>query len=94
MMLRPNCIEQTTHVFCVLQWARHYEVNMKVLTVSAFVGEAPSWHPQIQTLSSFAKEHSVYLVPVAAKEFVGSLTSNGSAIHELERAKHIPVLCH
>jgi hypothetical protein len=92
MMLRPNCIEQTTHVFCVLQWARHYEVNMKVLVVSAFMGEAPSWHPHILTLSSFAKEHSVQLVPIATQKLMGCLPADGPAIQKLERAEHIPVL--
>jgi hypothetical protein len=32
-------------------------------------------------------------VPVAAQEFINAAASNSSAIHKLERAKHIPVLC-
>jgi len=65
-MLRPDCIEQTAHVFCVLQWARHYKVDVEVLMISAFMGKAPAWYPQVLTLSRFAVDNAVNVVPIAA----------------------------
>ena len=58
------------------------------------MGKAPARYAHVLALSSFAKEHSVHLVPVAAQEFMQRSASNSSAVHKLERAKHIPVLCH
>ena len=58
------------------------------------MGKAPARHAHVLTLSSFAKEHTINPVPVAAQEFISAATSNGSAIHKLECAKHIPVMCH
>ena len=91
-MLRPDCIEQTAHLFRVLKWTWHYEVHVEVLMVSALMCKAPARHPHVLTLSGFAIDHAIHFVPVAAQEFVGAFSANGSAVHELERAKHIPVL--
>ena len=57
------------------------------------MGKAPALYTHVLALSRFAKHHAVNLVPVAAQQFVGSLTSNSPAVHKLERAKHVPVLC-
>jgi hypothetical protein len=58
------------------------------------VGKAPARHAHVLTFSSFAKEHTINPVPVAAQEFISAATSNGSAIYKLECAKYIPVLHH
>ena len=60
--------------------------------ISASMRKTPTWHPHVLTLSGFAVYHAVYFVPVAAQEFVGALSANGSAVHELERTKQIPAL--
>jgi hypothetical protein len=57
------------------------------------VGKTPARHALVLTFSSFAKEHTINPVPVAAQEFISAATSNGSAVHKLECAEHIPVLC-
>ena len=55
--------------------------------------KAPAWDTHVLAFSSFAKEHTINAVPVAAQEFISAATSNGSAVHKLECAEHIPVLC-
>jgi hypothetical protein len=39
-----------------------------------------------------AKKHTVYAVPIAAEEFVSGVAANSSAVDELKRAEHIPIL--
>ena len=68
-------------------------MDVVVLSITTFVGKAPARYAHVLALSSFAKHHSVHLVPVAAQEFISAAASNSSAVHKLERAKHIPVLC-
>ena len=57
------------------------------------MGKAPARHAHVLAFSSFAKEHTINAVPVAAQEFISAATSNSSAVHKLESAKHIPLLC-
>ena len=60
--------------------------------IRALMCKAPARNAHVLTLSRFAKECMVYLVPVTAKEFLGAFSANGPAVHELERSKHILVL--
>ena len=55
--------------------------------------KAPARYAHVLALSSFAKEHTINAVPVAAQEFISAAASNNSTVYKLESAKHIPVLC-
>ena len=94
MVLRPHCVEHTAHaVLCraVGSSSQSERGSSRCLSLRGQNTSVAHACSDAQRLCQRSRGPSC---SSSCARVVAQSTSNGSAVHKLERAKHIPVLCH